>query len=63
MQVMMLQSLPQLLAKYLYIHKNERNIKQINTRVSLHIGCLGEVSVVGGASAVDGAPKGGRIRG
>ncbi|CAN6542031.1 unnamed protein product [Malus baccata var. baccata] len=62
-EVMMLQSLPQLLAKYLYIHKNERNIKQINTRGSLHIGCLGEVSVVGRASAVDGAPEGGGIRG
>ncbi|CAN6697969.1 unnamed protein product [Malus baccata var. baccata] len=62
-EVIMLQSLPQLLAKYLYIHENERNIKQINTRGSLHKGCLGEVSVVGGASAVGGATEGGGIRG
>ncbi|XP_070664517.1 uncharacterized protein [Malus domestica] len=59
-RVMMLQSLPQLLAKYLYIHENERNIKQINTRGSLHIGYLG---VVGGASAVGGATEGGGIGG
>ncbi|XP_070671536.1 uncharacterized protein [Malus domestica] len=59
-RVMMLQSLPQLLAKYLYIHENERNIKRINTRGSLHIGCLG---VVGGASAVGGVTEGGGIGG
>ena len=43
--------------------KKERNIKQINTRGSLHIGCLGGTSVVGGASAVGGATEGGGIRG
>ncbi|CAN6695212.1 unnamed protein product [Malus baccata var. baccata] len=37
------------------------NIKQKNTRGSLHKGCFGEVSVVGGATVVDGATEGGVV--
>ncbi|CAN6685904.1 unnamed protein product [Malus baccata var. baccata] len=41
------------------VGSNGENIKQKITRGSLHKGCLGEVLVVGGASAVGGALEGG----